>query len=64
MSVLLGFPPARPFATDDDYDNAVNIHLQQIDRLFSKETATIASEGINILGVRLQIHCHLRFALN
>ncbi|KAI3398200.1 hypothetical protein diail_9677 [Diaporthe ilicicola] len=49
VSVLLAFPPAQPFATDEDYDNAVNFHLQQIDRLFSKETATIASQGINIL---------------
>ncbi|KAJ0120110.1 cop9 signalosome complex subunit 3 [Diaporthe amygdali] len=49
VSVLLGFPPSQPFATDEDYDNAVNFHLQQIDRLFSKETATIAQQGINIL---------------
>ncbi|KAL2274246.1 hypothetical protein FJTKL_03558 [Diaporthe vaccinii] len=49
ISILLGFPPPQPFATDDDYDIAVNSHLQQIDHLFSKETATITRNGIDIL---------------
>lgn len=53
-SVLLGFPPSQPFVTDEDYDNAVHSHLHQIDQLFSKETATIAQHGIEILQVRAQ----------
>lgn len=52
VSVLLGFPPSEPFATDEAYDNAVNFHLQRIDHLFSKDTATIARHGIDILQVR------------
>lgn len=55
VSVLLAFPPPQPFATDNDYDNAVNSHLQQIDHLFSKETATIARHGIEILQVLTHI---------
>lgn len=51
VSILLGFPPTQPFATDEDYDTAVNSHLQQIDHLFGKETATIARHGIEILQV-------------
>ncbi|POS74600.1 hypothetical protein DHEL01_v207007 [Diaporthe helianthi] len=48
-SILLGFPPSRPFATDDDYDIAVHSHLYRIDELFSKDTATIAQHGFEIL---------------
>ena len=53
-SVLLGFPPSQPFATDHGYDNAVNSHLHQIDQLFGKDPATIAQHGIEILQVRSQ----------
>lgn len=52
VSVLLGFPPSKPFVTDEDYDNAVHSHLHHIDQLFGKETATIAQHGIEILQVR------------
>lgn len=54
VSVLLAFPPPQPFATDDEYDIAVNFHLHQIDDLFGKEPATIAQHGIEILQVRAQ----------
>ncbi|KAG8158423.1 hypothetical protein KVR01_011545 [Diaporthe batatas] len=48
-SILLGFPPSQPFVADEDYDHAVHSHLHQIDQLFSKETATIAQYGTEIL---------------
>lgn len=51
-AVLLEFPPQHDLLTDADYDNAVGVHLQQIDQLFRKDAATIAQHGVDILQVR------------
>ncbi|PSR81845.1 hypothetical protein BD289DRAFT_484205 [Coniella lustricola] len=43
-SILLGFPPEADISNDDFYDQAVNIHIKQVEHLLSAKKTTVSGE--------------------
>lgn len=52
-SILLGFPPQVDLSNDEFYDQAVNLHIKQIEQLLSSKKTTVSGEdAVRLLKVR------------
>lgn len=51
-SVLLGFPPSEPISSDKAYNDAINLHIKNVDHLLTQTKAVTADNAVKFLQVR------------
>lgn len=54
-SVLLGFPPDKELADDEQYDKAVKAHVQRVSRLMKDQAVLVSANAGELLEVSLTL---------